>query len=107
MDKKILIGVLLAIFVMVSVSMVSAVNTQTKEKKELKKIDSPLFKLRTEEATKEKTQDMKISFRNIIANFLENRLFMRHSIFNDKDGGDEEPLGPSWPPYCTYNKFCD
>lgn len=53
--------------------MVSAVDTQTTK---IKKKTSPLFKIRlNNQINKEKTQ-----IRNIVTNFLENRIFIRFSI---------------------------
>jgi len=78
MNKKIIIGVIIASFVMIGVGLVSAVNTQTKEKqKELEKIDSPLFKIRTGKAITAEKTTVRNKIRNIITNFLENRIFLR------------------------------
>ncbi len=73
MNKKIIIGVILASFVMIGLTMASALDTQTKEKqKNLEKIDSPLFKIRTNKFIKEKNQD----FENTMSNFLNKRIFL-------------------------------
>ena len=88
MNRKIIIGVILASFIMIGVGLVSAVNTQTREKqKELEKIDSPLFKIRTGNALTEEKTTMKNKIRNIITNFLENRIFLRlRSSFGENTG---------------------
>ena len=96
---------------MIGVSLVSAVNTQTKEKqKELEKIDSPLFKIRTKNAIKEETP-IKNKIKDIITNFLENRVFLLKEVLinfmksNLKDSDESyhttEPIE-----LCTEGKLC-
>ena len=75
MNKKIIVGSLLACFVIVGVSMVSAASMQTKEK-EIK--ESPLFRIRKDNLINKG----KTTFKNIVTKFLENRVFIRFSFFN-------------------------
>ena len=73
MNKKIIIGVILASFIMIGLTMASALDTNSKEKqKKLEKIDSPLFKIRTNIFIKEKNQDSE----NIAHKFLSKRIFL-------------------------------
>ena len=82
MNKKIIIGAILASFIMIGVSMVTAVSTQTKEEK-LNKIDSPLFKIRTKNSINEKTESVKTSF-------LKERVTILSRIFTKLFGSDTD-----------------
>ncbi len=100
MNKKIVLTAILASFILIGVGLVSAVNTQTKEKqKELDKKDSPLFKIRTGKAITEEKTTVKNKIRNIITKFLENRIFLNFPVvklFLKKDGS------PTETPKCTF-----
>ncbi len=55
MNKKMVISLIITSFIIIGISMVSAVDTQTKnEGKKLRKIDSPLFNIRTEKILQKK-----------------------------------------------------
>ena len=105
MNKKILFIAILSIFIIISVGLVSAVNTQTKEKqnKELKKINSPLFKIRTQESIREEETPIKNKIKNIITNFLENRIFLIGRLIK-KPRENMDTTAPI--DFCTQGELC-
>lgn len=86
MDKKLIIGAILAVFIIISVSMGSAVNTvqvtQKSVEKKLDKLDSPLFKMRSRDAIIDKNQQSKEKIYYFIEKYFENRIFSITPIIN-------------------------
>ncbi|MEF8879116.1 MAG: hypothetical protein V5A64_05905 [Candidatus Thermoplasmatota archaeon] len=75
--KKILIFGLITALILITTTMVSAVNTTTSQQNKQEKpnkLDSPLFKTRTKQSINEKTQQIKQKIQNFITNLLENRI---------------------------------
>ena len=68
MNKKLLVLSILSIFMLLAISMASAVNTTTSVKKK----ESPLFRIRTRQAIKEKIGDV---IGNIKTKFIGQRVF--------------------------------
>jgi len=75
MNKKIMIGSILAVLMLVAISFSAAAVSNQSNDAEKKKNVSPLFGIRTKDAIGEKTNDFK-------AKFLENRVFLRLSLIS-------------------------
>lgn len=76
MNKRILIGCILVVFMLVAISMATAVsNEKNTEKKE-----SPLFKTRTKQATGEKLSRFR---ENIKARFIGERIYLLPFLFKN------------------------
>ncbi|MEF8879112.1 MAG: hypothetical protein V5A64_01815 [Candidatus Thermoplasmatota archaeon] len=87
--KKILIFGLITALILITTTMVSAVNTTTSQQNKQEKpnkLDSPLFKTRTKQSINEKTQQIKQKIQNFITNLLENRIFIPLPIFLPQEG---------------------
>jgi len=92
MKKKILIFVILSIFMLVSITFASAIQTQNAVNK--KKI-SPIFKIRIQNALNK--QERREIVKNFLSNFLEGRVF--YIPFKDL-------LDPKKPKPLTLAKGC-
>lgn len=97
MKKKITILTILAVFMLITISIVSATNTQNTKQKQKK--ESPLYKLKTNNAIGEKTNKIK-------ENYLKNRIYLRLPSFNLNDesgmyGGKHSTLP------CTEGRICN
>lgn len=68
MNKKIMTMTIAVVIMMLSVSLISVANAETKKSNE-KKRESPLFKIRSKGAIREKIQDIK-------TNYLGDRIFL-------------------------------
>lgn len=101
MKKKIVVGCISLIFMMLAISFATAINTNTKDEKTA----SPLYQLRTNQAVNKKTDQIK---ENIKTNFLTNRIFfipyiyeIRNIIKPSATSGVCTPSeSPGWT--CTY-----
>ena len=87
MNKKIVIGCIGIVFMLVAITMVSAVGNKTTAKKE-----SPLYKLRTNRANSNKNI-------KIIDNFLKDRVFYFPVILQDLRY-ENRNFGGTWHPTC-------
>ena len=95
MKKKLMIGCIGIIFMLVTITMVSAVSDNTTEKKE-----SPLYKLRTNRATNLKIKEF------IKTRFTQNRLFLfRENVEYDKDLSIIDMMEAKWTTD-PFNYFC-
>ena len=117
MKKKMVIGLIISIFVIVGISIASAVNTTAKkEEKQLNKIDSPLFNIRTQKILQNK--DSKTNYqKGIFTNFLrmlkeERTIYIPElikNIFGDENYYDDTVSAAlthlSCPPQCCKNNL--
>lgn len=94
MNKKLLILSILAVFMLVAISFVSAVNiTTTSEKKE-----SPLFRIRTRRAIGERLSELR---ENIKSRFIGERIFSLPPQWLRNPQQDEEQMPLTFGKYCT------
>ena len=71
MNRKITISAIFVIFMLVAITMVSAVSNKRIEKKE-----SPLFKIRVQDTITEKKEILKERMNNFFVNLIENKIFL-------------------------------
>jgi len=95
MKKKILLVSILAVFILLSISYASAVNTNSIKNNEKK--ESPLFTIRIRRAIGEKIGNI---ISNVKARFLGDRIFFRPIQFL-LNLGSREPTNMKTDPYCT------
>ncbi|MEF8879902.1 MAG: hypothetical protein V5A64_05885 [Candidatus Thermoplasmatota archaeon] len=111
--KKILIFGLITALILITTTMVSAVNTTTSQQNKQEKpnkLDSPLFKTRTKQSINEKTQQIKQKIQNFITNLLENRIFLVFPTFINgilKNGEEGNDIASAISYDCVEKSYCE
>ena len=93
MNKKLCIGCILAVFMLVAVSFSSAVGRDT----DVEKKESPLFRIRTRVAIGEKISNIIINIRDKL--FEERIIFLPIKLLKDIDYSRSTT---AWPTDCTH-----